>query len=112
MWAAHIVNSGMKQKSEMPAGFYEMLDQRLAIDKELNKSKKQSSEVCAQIFFRTYSININGINAIMFQVPESDLKMSLNMNGVTIRMFMHNVLMLATLQTELRNHYGLFIFHH
>jgi len=32
--------------------------------------------------------------------------MTLMMNGVKVSMFLQNVLMLATLQTEIRDHYG------
>ena len=103
MWSKHVVDSGMKQKTEMPAQFFEMLDQRLAIDKELNKSKKDRSRVRFYFFDIPNSININ---EIVFQVPESELKMELVMNGVTVRMFMQNVLQLATLQQEIRDHYG------
>jgi len=55
MWSQHVVNSSMKQKTEMPAGFFEMIDERLAIDKEIISSNKDRSQVC-ELFFRRQPI--------------------------------------------------------
>ena len=61
MWSNHIVSSLMKQKTEMPASFFEMIEQRLSMDKEINKSKEVIAGVSAQIFLPPSFININEI---------------------------------------------------